>query len=247
MKTQILPLCLLACASLATAQDESQKPQYDDGSIVVPAARADESILPAFSSAAAEHHLRDGALAWSESKSCISCHTNGAYLTMRPALTPWLGRPENRLREFALAELAKLKNTDPDMLQKGTRPAQAIYIAAGLAEWDRHVTKTLSPETREALEFMFSLQQDTGSWASLDCWPPYESDAYHLATVAAMAAGTAPDWLESARSERVAAGLEKLKRYLTSTEPPHDYGRTLLLWASCRFPGLLDEAGKASI
>ena len=48
-----------------------------------------------------------------------------------------------------------------------------------------------------ALALAFKLQRDTGTWGSLDCWPPYESSAYHLATVAAMAAGTAPGWPSS--------------------------------------------------
>ena len=106
------------------------------------------------------------------------------------------------------------------------------------------MTGRLSPETDRALRLMFALQREHGSWGTQDCWPPYESDAYHLATVAALAAGTAPGWLKKLNEENdqaLLAYVAQLKSYLRS-EPPHDYGRTLLLWASARMPDLLDEA-----
>ena len=93
---------------------------------------------------------------------------------------------------------------------------------------------------------MFSLQREHGSWGTQDCWPPYESDAYHLATVAAMAAASAPGWLEKLNEEEdqeLLADVAQLKSYLR-TEAPHDYGRTLLLWAAAQMPDLLDEAEK---
>ncbi len=82
-----------------------------------------------------------------------------------------------------------------DDLHKSTRPGQVIYSAAGLAEWDKHVTKSLSPETEQALKLMFEIQLPSGTWGSADCWPPYESDAFHEATVAAVAVADAPGWL----------------------------------------------------
>lgn len=89
---------------------------------------------------------------------------------------------------------------------------------------------------------MLTLQRDGGTWGSLDCWPPYESSAYHLATVAAMAIGTAPGWLDSVQDESLKQAIAGLKKYLTTETPRQDYDRTLLLWASARLPGLLDEA-----
>ena len=41
--------------------------------------------------------------------------------------------------------------------------------------------------------------------------------------------------------ESVQAGVEKMKEYLRATEPPHDYGRLLLLWTATRLPDLLDD------
>src|SRR4029453_2005246 len=84
-------------------------------------------------------------------------------------------------------------------LQSGTAPAQVVYVAAGLAEWDAHILRRLSSETEQALALMFQLQHDTGGWNSRDDWPPFESSAFQLATVAARAAGSAPGWLERQR------------------------------------------------
>jgi squalene-hopene/tetraprenyl-beta-curcumene cyclase len=233
-----LGVLLIGCAARGVGA-EPPKPQYHFQDITVPAFSADEPKRKDFSAAAAESYLRQGALAWKGSKGCISCHTTGLYLTTRPALAPFLGRPLPEMRDFFVEELRAFQKMPAAEIQKSTKPAQVIYLAAGLAEWDAHLGKRLSPETSEALALMFSIQRTNGTWGSLDCWPPYESDAYHLATMAAMAAGTAPGWLASAKQPE---GLARLRKYLQSTPPPHDYGRTLLLWASTRLPGLQDAA-----
>jgi len=88
------------------------------------------------------------------------------------------------------------------MIVTGGHPLQSLsqpsLIAAGFAEWDRHVVGTLSDDTDKALRMMFAIQEGSGTWGTLDCWPPYESDAFHEATVAALAAATAdrprPGW-----------------------------------------------------
>ncbi len=103
------------------------------------------------------------------------------------------------------------------------------------------------PETDDALKLMLDIQKEGGTWGSLDCWPPYESDAYHLATVAAMAVATAPGWLEAQKDEKVLASVESLKKYLRETPPLHDYSRVLLLWASTRMKGLIDESQQATL
>jgi squalene-hopene/tetraprenyl-beta-curcumene cyclase len=97
---------------------------------------------------------------------------------------------------------------------------------------------------------MFSIQTENGTWGSLDCWPPFESDAYHEATVAAMAAATAPGWLQKAEASDNAAlkaGIEKLKNYLRTEKPAHDYSRTLLLWANSRMTDLLSAEQKQEL
>jgi len=237
-------LCL-ALAGPASAAE--LKPQYEFGDVTVVAATADEARLPEVVPERALEHLELGTKAWSGARGCVSCHTNGSYLQIRPALTPWFGPPSAEQRDFHVAQLRSLEAMDRAALQKSTRPAQIIYVAAGLAEWDAHVTGTLSPETRAALALMFQIQLDSGTWGTLDCWPPLESDAWHEATVAAMAIGTAPGWLAEVDDDATKAAVERLTTYLRDTPPPHDYGRLLLLWAATRMPGLLSDARRAEL
>lgn len=237
----------LVLTTLATAAD---RPQYEHDTISIPKAAADEAKLDQLSIPLAVDYLEKGTVAWNGQRKCITCHTNGTYMVVRPALTAKLGKPSDATREFFLSNLKTFAAEDRMKLKQSTRPAQVIYLAAGLAEWDAHVTKQLSAETEQALALMFEIQLETGTWGSLDCWPPYESDAYHEATVAAMAAATAPGWLKKvadSKNEKLLVAIEKLKTYLRTETPPHDYSRTLLLWTNSRMPGLVDDARKQEL
>jgi squalene-hopene/tetraprenyl-beta-curcumene cyclase len=246
--TILCSLCCLLFQTVRLAADEpAAKPQYEADGINVPQATADEPKRPEISVRLAAEYLEHGTIAWNQKRSCVTCHTNGIYMTVRPALTPYLGRPRDDAREFFVKVLKDKAATEREKLLRSTLPAQVIYTAAGLAEWDAHVTKQLSPETDQALRLMFDIQLESGTWGTLDCWPPYESDAYHEATVAAMAAATAPGWLANLKDEKVLAAVDRLKKYLRTQSPPHDYGRTLLLWASTRVPDLIDSKQKSEL
>ena len=117
------------------------------------------------------------------------------------------------MRETFVAALKDLAAMERGDLQKSTRPGQVIYSAAGLAEWDKHVAKSLSPETSRRSKLMFSLQQPSGTWGSADCWPPYESDAFHEATVAVIAIADAPGWLAGLKDPALRTGVERLENY----------------------------------
>src|SRR5262245_24558107 len=227
--------------ALGEEKKEENPAQYQFEAITVPPASADEPKLDRVSVKKALDYLDHGALAWNGSRKCVTCHTNGTYMVIRPALTARVGAPDAEMRRHFVASLDQFAQKKPEEQQESVAPAQAIYLAAGLAEWDLHVSKALSPETERALALMFNLQRETGTWGSLDCWPPYESSAFHLATVAAMAVGTAPGWLEKVSDEKLKGGVERLKTYLRTEAPRQDYDRTLLLWAAARLPGLLDN------
>lgn len=233
---------LIASAGPACAEEkqEAHPPQYRFEQISVPPASADEPRLEQVSVRKALDYLDRGALAWNGSRKCVTCHTNGTYMVVRPSLTGQLGLPNEEMRRHFVTSLEQFLQKKPEEQQESVAPAQAIYMAAGLAEWDKHVTKKLSPETERALALMFSLQRESGTWGALDCWPPYESSAYHLATVAAMAVGTAPGWLPNLTDENLKSKVEHLKSYLRTETPKQDYDRTLLLWAAARLPGLLE-------
>lgn len=240
---------LLLCATGANADDKKEEnpPQYQFETITVLPASADEPKLQRVSVRKALDYLDQGALAWNGSRKCVTCHTNGTYMVVRPALSARAGLPRDEIRRHFLTSLEQFAQKKPEEQQESVAPAQAIYMAAGLAEWDAHITKKLSPETAQALALMFSLQRDSGTWGSLDCWPPYESSAFHLATVAAMAVGTAPGWLAGLEDEKLRAGVERLKAYLRTETPRQDYDRTLLLWAAARLPGLLEPDRKQQL
>jgi squalene-hopene/tetraprenyl-beta-curcumene cyclase len=234
---------LFAATAASSVQAENDTPQYVSGSIVVPGASVGEEKLESFSPKLADRYLANGALAWCREHRCVTCHTTGSYLAIRPSLTAQLGPPERELRELFVKELNDLSTKADAELHVGATPTQIAYVAWGLAEWDKHVTKGRSAETDQALELLFRCQQEEdGSWGNDDCWPPLESSHYHGTTVAAMAVATAPGWLEQIADEPTTKRVEKLKTYLRTTTPPHDYGRLLLLWTSSRFADLLDEA-----
>jgi len=241
---------LLACALAAFAPGTDKKPayQYQFEKIRIPPASATERKLELFSPELARDYVEKGALAWTRENKCVTCHTNGSYMVIRPVLTSYLGQPQNELHEFFVSTLHQQLSTKGSTLQSDIGPAQVVYVAAGLAAWDAYVAHRLSPDTEEALGLMFRLQGDQGTWISNDCWPPFESSAFQLATVAAWAVGTAPGWLHSEKAGQGTNQIDRLKRYLREERPPQsDYDRTALLWAASALPDLLDTSRKLGL
>ena len=197
-----------------------------------------------FSPRLAVEYMEQGALAWSQEGKCVACHTNGSYMVVRPLLTQQLGPPQKELRDFFIGTLNEELASDPADMRPELDSTQAVYVAAGLAIWDAHVTHRLSPETAEALSMMFKLQRADGDWTiSDDNNPPLESNRYQLATVAARAIANAPGWLAQQRGTPMEARIDLLENYLRAEgKVQGDYDRTDLLWAASELPGLLDEA-----
>ncbi len=239
---------VVACCAMARSEETDEpEPQYHSGSILIPAASAEEPKRLDFSAELADRYLTDGALAWSREHQCVSCHTTGSYLAVRGALTAELGPPPTEIRDLFIEETKKLAAKNPEALRKGANGTGSAYVALGLAEWDAHVNKTRSPETDDALRTMLVAQTEEGSWANPGCWPPLESSEFHGATVAALAVATAPGWLAELVDERSMEQIEKLRTYLRETEPPHDYARLLLLWAGTRMADLVDGQQKNDV
>ncbi|NOX99509.1 MAG: hypothetical protein GXP30_07250 [Verrucomicrobia bacterium] len=222
--------------------------QYAHKEINIPAATSGEKKRREFSLKHALDYLENGAKAWTRERKCIACHTNASYLLTRPALTTFAGKPDSEIRDFFVSELEKFQKTGPAALQRGLTPTKVVYLAAGLAEWDAHVTGTLSHETKAALRLMLAVQSKDGSWGNLDCWPPHESSSFQSTTVAAMALTTAPGWMDEVQTDKTLnTSFEKMKNYLRSSELPHDYARLLLLWSATQTPGLITKEQKNKI
>ncbi len=65
--------------------------QYQFEAISVPKATADEPVRTQLSIEAAAKYLEHGSAAWNGQRKCVSCHTNGTYMTIRPQLSRTLG------------------------------------------------------------------------------------------------------------------------------------------------------------
>jgi hypothetical protein len=222
--------------------------QYVSASIFVPEAHAEEARLERLSVKKALAYLEQGTEAWNSTAKCVTCHTNGSYMAYRPALTDTLGKPSQRVRDFFVATLRQQLATPRQELLQELGPTQVVYVAAGLAQWDAHVSKSLSPETRQALELMFAIQEPNGAWKSPgNCWPPFEADSYQAATMAAMAVAAAPGWVATLGEGTLLEGIEGLKSYLRRESPPHDYGGVFLLWAASSMPDLLTAEKKQKL
>jgi squalene-hopene/tetraprenyl-beta-curcumene cyclase len=222
--------------------------QYHLKEITYPRPSPDEAKIR-FSPKLAVDYMEQGALAWTADWQCVACHTNGSYMVVRPLMTTQLGQPKKEVRDFFVSSLQGELATDPEDLRPELDSTQAVYVAAGLAIWDAHVTHQLSAETVQALDMMFKLQRADGDWTiSDDNNPPLESNRYQLATVAARAVGNAPGWLAQQRGTPVEAKVKLLEDYLRAERKVQgDYDRTDLLWAATELPGLLDDRRKEQL
>ena len=201
----------------------------------------DEPKIP-FSAKQALTYLEQGATAWTAERHCVACHTNGSYMVVRPMLSAQFGAPQKELRDYFVTALREQMTPDLEDPNWHPEPTQVVYIAAGLAIWDAHVTHALSPETAEALQLMFKLQRDTADWyIDDDNNPPLESNTFQLATVAARAVANAPGWLARQRGTPNEARIRRLEELLRAERRLQgDYDRTDLLWTAAEYPGLLD-------
>ena len=106
---------------------------------------------------------------------------------------------------------------------------EVVAIAATLALHDAHTTGKLHPLTRRALDRMWELQKNDGSWTwNKTGLAPMECDDDFGAIYAALGAGHAPE--DYARSDAAKNGLARLQEYLrkTSRREPAPQGLALV-------------------
>ena len=210
--------------------------QYKASDIEISAASADEPNVEIFSQQsiqAAAKYLDDGAVAWTRSRKCVTCHTNGTYMAERPSLTTWFGNPsEEILKTFQKGIPAKVVKK-PEGEKKGKpRPAyKLIWQTLGLAQWDKHVTNETSEVTDRALHAMFMQQRDDGSWMHYTGVRelPHISTDFDLAVRAAWAVSAAPGWLENLNDEEILKRVDRMKAYLHKHDPRNNYELALKL------------------
>jgi squalene-hopene/tetraprenyl-beta-curcumene cyclase len=192
---------------------------------------------------------------------CISCHTALPYALSRAALREQpadaASDTERRLLDNVTKRVRLWKEIGPyygDGAQKAaeSRGTEGVLNALILAS-DAARNGRLSEDTRTALDNLWALQQTTGEQAGAWSWlqfglSPWEGtdSEYYGAALAALAVATAPENYRSdaAIQEKVAL----LRTYLEREYPRQPTSnRVVLLWASTKWPDLIDRARRKAL
>jgi len=189
---------------------------------------------------------------------CVSCHAGLAYALSRPALRRLMHADAPSAQELRLIEETTrrvetygshqvLYDFD-ERRQIESRGTEAVLNAVILTSADaaRNLHEASAP-TKKALARLWEAQRPDGRWDWLDFglepWETTEA-AYHGATFAAFAVGTAP----SQHAEAAAAGIEHLRAYLSSNYPAQNlYNRTWALLASTRLKRVVTDAQRDAL
>jgi squalene-hopene/tetraprenyl-beta-curcumene cyclase len=189
---------------------------------------------------------------------CVSCHAGLAYALARPALrramhvdtrSPQEARlideTTRRVETYSTHQVLYDFNERRQIESRGT---EAVLNAVILTTADaaKNLREPSAP-TKKALARLWETQRADGRWDwlefGLEPWETTEA-AYHGATFAAFAVGTAPG-----QSDAVAtAGIERLRAYLSTNYPAqHLYNRTWALLASTRVKGVVTDAQRSAL
>jgi squalene-hopene/tetraprenyl-beta-curcumene cyclase len=222
--------------------------QFDDlaPEIVFGPYGRDDPRASEFSVERAAAFLDGVATGWGEKYQCVTCHTNGFYLTAPREI--FSGRPafdEARSQAQAFAnEWDDTFSPNSILAVLGYTEVPETYVvatAAFLAIAGAGVDSELDDTTRGALDRAWDLQNEDGSWSDwIVCnWPPFESDEHFGVTLMAVAVGHTP--ASYRESERSRVGIERIGRFLEANPPEHIHQKGMLLWASVRLPGIVTE------
>ena len=134
---------------------------------------------------------------------------------------------------------------------------EAVLNALVLAFDDRRRgLQTPGDSTREALRHLWATQRvdgpEQGSWNWLEFgqqpWESGEVRYYFGATLAAIAVGTAPGYLEAKDDPKLGQSLDRLRRYIRArTDQQHLHNLIWTLWASTAVDGLLTASEQRRI
>lgn len=188
---------------------------------------------------------------------CVSCHTALPYALSRPALRKSVGEetlsaPEKSLLENVKKRVQLWKEVGPYYSDQGydhktgeSRGTEAVLNALILASYDAQNGR-LSADAQTAFDNMWALQWTSGDrkgawpWLQFDLEPWEANDSiYYGATLAAVAVGLAPASYRSL--PEIQNNLIMLRQYLDREYSVQStINRVSLLWASTKWPGILD-------
>ena len=196
---------------------------------------------------------------------CFSCHTAVPYAMARPALDTTLGErasagPERQLMDDVLRRVRLWNETSPFYTDQYVGPGKSAesrgteaVLSALILSWNDARTGRLSADTVTAFEHMWAEQHATGdnagawSWLDFDLSPWEVPDAqYYGAALAALAVGVAPENYQA--RPQIQVYLQRLREYLAREYAAQSlHHRVMLLWASRKLSGLLQETQRQSI
>jgi squalene-hopene/tetraprenyl-beta-curcumene cyclase len=248
------PLSLTLVLFAVAAKPKDVEYQYQSEGIAIPAASPKEPKVKTFgpeSIRAAVKYLDDGAKSWNQEKGCVACHTTGAYMAERPALSRYFGTPPSDTRE-RFAKLTPEKPGKGPPLDKRTKyeglSIAPVWRSLGLAEWDKHVTGKLSPETDRSLKDMLAkIHPTTGMWPTYKVLEiPYITTDFELSVHGAQALAIAPGWLKQQTDAHLLKQVELLKTALKNHKPRNDYERALKLQLASFWPDCVSKEDRAA-
>jgi squalene-hopene/tetraprenyl-beta-curcumene cyclase len=222
----------LFLAVVLTATGARSQTEIDTGLPLGPYSSGD-SISRELSVERAARFLDEVSSNWGNRKGCVTCHTNGYYLTAPASI--FADRPAFReVRAFAEGFVGTWDENPPETYV-------LVATAAFLAMSDAGRTEAPGPATRMALDRAWARQSDEGHWPDwIKCnWPPFESDDHYGVTLMAIAMGMTKDSYRDAEPARSA--LSRMLRYLEAHPPSHAHQKAMLLWASRYHHGLIEE------
>ena len=244
--------CLLVIGSLSCVR-ESQAPEprvetdAENPSVYLAELAAaglgtysrEDPLAEKFSMERAMSFMDGVAVNWGNRYECVTCHTNGFYLTSPAALfkdRPDFQKVQDQAREYARSWPSMESVHANDSYLEDT---YAVATAAFLSISELETSGELSELTTEILDRAWRLQEPDGHWANwIVCnWPPFESDYHFGVTLMAIVGGMAP---ESYMQTKVAHdGMLRLRTYLAKNEPAHVHNRGMMLWAARHVDGLI--------
>jgi hypothetical protein len=196
---------------------------------------------------------------------CVSCHTVLPYALSRSSLSRSLGdaappKQEQILLDNVLRRVTLWNEVQPFYpsslhgltLATDSRSTESVLNALILSTYDQQKNH-LSDITRSAFDNMWALQIKSGEWAGGWNWQnfhlaPWESNEsqYNGAVLAAIAVGRAPDNYQ--HDPKIQEDLRLLRDFLRREYDQQPLlNKVYVLWASAKFPGLLDEKERSAL
>lgn len=234
MQAHRVSIFVLTLAISLPASYRADEPSLDK--YTPPAANTpEEPLAKKYSLEKAVSFLDHAALDWQKKRDCFACHTNYAYLYVRPMINAKV-QAHAEIRQAAEDLVTKRW---PE--KKPRWDAEVVATAAALAYNDALTTKKLHPVTRTALDRMWTVQKEDGGIKWLLCkWPPMENDDHYGVTLAALAVGVAPEGY--AKTELAQKGLEGLRAWLKKNPPQNLHHKAMILWASTYLPDFMPKS-----